>query len=267
MSQFDTLQSITSRLKELGDELSSSKLTQEELGEFETLSRKLYEITVILNYKAKEEVFRNNSKKKEASTEPKKEPERQNVYEKKENDAPVIKNREEAPATGSHGLVEFDFSGEPKSSEESAVSVPEINTKETEVPQNTVIEEQKVVAEEIPSQEQISEQEMTMSQGDVTFFYNHFTVTYNEALKDKLNNSKIDSIKNAIGLNEKLQFIGELFGGNSDLFNQTVEELDQLEDNEVALKKLSQIAAQKRWDKEAELVDQFANLVNRRYVK
>lgn len=54
MTSFDTLQSISSRLKELSNQLTSSKLSKEELEEFETLSRKLYERAIILNYKAKE---------------------------------------------------------------------------------------------------------------------------------------------------------------------------------------------------------------------
>src|SRR5690554_7520890 len=54
MTSFDTLQSISSRLKELSNQLSTSKLSKDELEEFETLSRKLYERAIILNYKAKE---------------------------------------------------------------------------------------------------------------------------------------------------------------------------------------------------------------------
>ena len=65
MPIFNTLQKITSRLNELSEQLNSSKLTEEELREFEQLSRDLYERAIILNYKAKEErVFQKENEQK-----------------------------------------------------------------------------------------------------------------------------------------------------------------------------------------------------------
>ncbi len=253
MSQFNTLQSITSRLKALGDQLSSSKLSQEELEELETLSRKLYEISVILNYKAKEEVFKTNaSNKKKTSESLHKETEKTETKQEKKEESPVAKKREGVPPPG---LVEFDFSGTPDVTEDKP-STPdsEVSTAKPQEPEDKEKIKEAEQDTAIPEQEEHS-------------FYQHFTGVYRETLKDKISNAKVDSIKNAIGLNEKLQFIGELFEGNSELFNQTIEELDRLENNELALKKLSQIAAEKRWDKEAELVGQFANIVNRKYVE
>lgn len=249
MNQFDTIQSITLRLKELGDQLSSSKLSQEELAEFETLSRKLYEITVILNYKAKEEIYRNRSLKKNEPIKVEEEPIKKNV-------SSIAKEREEAE-TPPPGLIEFDFTGGNEPSKGS------VSTESQTSKANDDLVTQKKIATEI---EQNIGQEQNIPQDEITHFYEHFSTTYKAALKDKLSNAKIYSIKNAIGLNDKLQFIGELFDGNSDHFNQTIEVLDKLENNEVALKKLSEIAAQKKWDKEAEVVDRFVNIINRRYV-
>ena len=261
MSQFNTLQSITSRLKELSDQLSSSRLSQEELEEFETLSRKLYEITIIINYKAKEEVFKTRTPKKQEPIEVKEEPKKE--YKESKEEVKPVANKIEERETSSPGLVEFDFSGGQPSEEVESKSV-----QKEEAPVENVAPRE--IKQEIHSPERPVkhiEEEDNVTQDEVVAFYQHFSITYQEALKDKLSNAKIHSIKSAIGLNDKLQFISELFAGNSDAFNQIVEELDQLEDNEVALQRLSIIAAEKKWNKEAEVVDQFVNIVNRRYVE
>src|SRR5690554_8099432 len=55
MNSFDNIQALANRLKELSSLLSSSKINETELQEFEDIARTLYERGLILNYKAKEE--------------------------------------------------------------------------------------------------------------------------------------------------------------------------------------------------------------------
>ncbi|PWH85227.1 hypothetical protein [Brumimicrobium oceani] len=330
MNSFDTLQSISSRLSELSNQLSTSKLSKEELEEFETLSRKLYERAVILAYKAKEEnVYGKSTEKvvnpvlpfsndKEGFT-------RNETPEvvAESQDEPILKQHEiaeeqkadwseemagesaqiEEPETDQKtetgnqvteddGRVQFDFSGgfdtakvEEKTAPEVDSAVEESKKVEatTEHPESTVengesIEEQK--EEHIPQPSIKEEETVAISEeskpslnevlketnAEVASFYARFSKANKEARGDKLGTSKIHSLKGAIGLNDRMLFINELFAGDASNFNETIEELDQLESNEVALNKLSEIAAKENWNKEDASVDEFAHLITRRYV-
>ena len=273
MTSFDTLQSISSRLKELSNQLSSSKLSKEELEEFETLSRKLYERAIILNYKAKEESVYGKSSQKvtvaEAAVAPNEPVVEKTPEVKEEVKREEPKKIEEEPESGE---IQFDFSGGFDASESKPVSklkevlTPKVEEKiETPKQQEVPVEKpvEKVAAPVVP--------EVTINQsdeigGDSNSFYERFSKAYRQSAGDKLGISKIDSLKGAIGLNDRLQFISELFGGNSDSYNGTIDVLDQLENSEVALRKLSEVAAKEKWNKDAQAVDEFAHLITRRYV-
>lgn len=264
MTSFDTLQSISSRLKELSTKLSTSKLSKEELEEFEILSRKLYERAIILSYKAKEEsVYGKLSQEKTAVVEDTVE-----ISVEEETTEVKVDKLEKTPEKieEKSGEIQFDFSG----------GFDTVNN-ET-IPQS----EQKISAEvEKPIEENLSEETpVKSSQEDILsnaeesngvsektlFFYERFSKAYKISAGDKLGTSKIDSLKGAIGLNDRLQFISELFGGDSAAYNSTIDLLDQLENNEVALRKLSEIATQENWNKDVSAVDEFAHFINRRYV-
>ena len=77
--------------------------------------------------------------------------------------------------------------------------------------------------------------------------------------------SKIDTLKSAFGLNEKMQVINDLFNGNSDFFNKAIEILDTQSTPEMARQKLSEIAVSNEWDLEQEIVEEFVRKVERRY--
>ena len=341
MTSFDTLQSISSRLNELTSQLSTSKLSKEELVEFETLSRKLYERAVILNYKAKEEsVYGKSTDKvanpilpflnKEEEVEPieTKQPiaenymeaivEQHEIVEEEEEIIEEYKSEEvdsdiheestpEKAVVKDDGRVQFDFSGgfdtakvAEKSAHESETVAENPNNKKeesiNEIVEDIQEEEPKVevkkaeisepiTEKEAPKEEKINEsiaqKEETLIQekpstslnevlqgGDdkTASFYARFSKANKEARGDRLGTSKISSLKGAIGLNDRLQFINELFDGDSNLYNDTIDQLDRLESNEASLKKLSEIAAHNNWNKEDSSVDEFGHFITRRYV-
>ncbi|WP_417264795.1 hypothetical protein [Brumimicrobium sp.] len=270
MTSFDTLQSISSRLKELSNQLSTSKLSKDELEEFETLSRKLYERAIILNYKAKEARVYGEGNQKDphsSASVPTPTPDvKPEVVEdaKSQVEQPTSTTNKEA----SPGEIQFDFSGE---FDDSKVS-PLADAKEEQKPlveekPAPVDKEETVVEKHEDDTPPIPPETSSNSNGQQsTIFYERFSKAYKQAAGDKLGTSKIDSLKGAIGLNDRLLFIGELFGGDSNVYNAVLDELDQFDNNEVALKKLSEIAAQENWDKDQPAVDEFAHLIIRRYV-
>ncbi|WP_340114462.1 hypothetical protein [Maribellus mangrovi] len=80
-------------------------------------------------------------------------------------------------------------------------------------------------------------------------------------LENKLSNSPVVSIQGAIGINDRYQYIRELFNGDADNFVKTVTELDQLNNIQEAVSYLQQ---NYRWKKN-ETSLKFVNLVKRRF--
>ena len=80
-------------------------------------------------------------------------------------------------------------------------------------------------------------------------------------LENKISNRPLESIKKAIGINDKFLFIRELFEGNAEVFTNAVAELDSKTDINEAVKYLQQNF---KWKKN-ETSLKFVNLVKRRF--
>ena len=85
--------------------------------------------------------------------------------------------------------------------------------------------------------------------------------TDNTKLEHKLSNRPISSIQTAIGINDRFQYIRELFDGNADSFTKTVSEIDAMKDIKEAVGYLQQNF---KWKKN-ETSLKFVNLVKRRF--
>jgi len=80
-------------------------------------------------------------------------------------------------------------------------------------------------------------------------------------LEHKLSNLPVESIQAAIGINDRFQYIRELFNGSADVFVRTVTELDTKKDLKEAVNYLQQNF---KW-KKTETSLKFVNLVKRRF--
>lgn len=264
MTTFNSHQEIISQLKSLSDKLSKGALNQDELKEFQTLSQALYERAVILNYKAKEEsVYKEKGSEKVVKTASKKE------------ESTTTSKVEEA------GIL-FDFSSSENEEEEEVkpLDLTDDNDQTSSKPEENISEEKEkpakedtetVKAEVVPEQEEskniTATRETTIQTDDVIYsFYEKFTKVHDDSLLEKLSTQKLDSLKGAFGLNDKMQIISELFNGNSSAFEKALEQLDNQESDEKARLKLSEIAAQHQWEPDHILVEDFAKMVERRYV-
>jgi hypothetical protein len=80
-------------------------------------------------------------------------------------------------------------------------------------------------------------------------------------LEHKISNSPVASIKTAIGINDRYQYIRELFDGNAETFSKAVSELDNLNSINEAVTYLQQNYKWKKNDTSLK----FVNLVKRRF--
>lgn len=80
-------------------------------------------------------------------------------------------------------------------------------------------------------------------------------------LEHKISNSPVENINAAIGINDRYQYIRELFEGSADSFNKTVADLDQLGNIKEAVNYLQENF---KWKKN-ETSLKFVNLVKRRF--
>lgn len=259
MNSFDNIQALANRLKELSFLLSSSKINETELQEFEDIARTLYERGLILNYKAKEEKV---YQKKSASIEIEKE---KKIEEKQTEETVLNDKKEETDMPSSTAAIEFDFT-----SDFTSTTPAEPLKEPEEVAQKEVSREEEVNqvnSEEVNANIEVEETATQIDGSKFDLFYSHFNKAYKEANNDKLSNAKIKSLIGAFGLNDKLLFTKELFNNDTGEFNQAIELLDSYENPEIALKRLSEIAIKKNWNKDEDAVNDFAHIINRRYVQ
>lgn len=73
----------------------------------------------------------------------------------------------------------------------------------------------------------------------------------------------VTDVKKAFGINDRFLFQRELFGGNADLFNHTLDQINGMSSFEDAR---SFLMSNFDWDMESETADTFLNLVKRRFL-
>lgn len=79
----------------------------------------------------------------------------------------------------------------------------------------------------------------------------------------------ISSLKEAIGVNEKFLFINELFGGNIQVYNETIARLNEFRDMQEAFDYLNELNDLLGWDenRSAQTIEKLAGFVQRRYME
>lgn len=90
---------------------------------------------------------------------------------------------------------------------------------------------------------------------------NDLVSTETQNLENKISNLPVSSIQAAIGINDRFQYIRELFDGNTDRYNDTVSKLDSMADLKEAVVFLQQNF---KW-KKTEVSLKFVTLIKRRF--
>lgn len=271
MGNFKGYKSIIDELQNLAEKLDNSSVSEEELKKVKELTRELYERSIILNFKAIEEaVFASKSvEETPKDTLNVDEPESKEEQSTKQDESPAFdftENESNQPETNDG--FSFDFSDEEQKESELTQ-----DTKDTHSSVETSVKEQieVVEVEEVKDSSKTTittERRTEISSDDkVISFYEKFTQVHDESVLAMLGSQKIGSLKGAFGLNDKLQIINELFGGDSNEYNEAINSLDDLPSDEDARRRLSEIAAHHQWEPDHRLVEDFAKMIERRYAK
>lgn len=77
--------------------------------------------------------------------------------------------------------------------------------------------------------------------------------------------TKLSTLIGAFGLNERLQYINELFDGSSEAFAEAIKTIDSQTSFDEALAKTSIFADQYHWDIESDTVEELVTKIRRRY--
>jgi len=256
-SQKDIVETIALNL----NDLEAGNLSLEALEGHCNLVRELYERTIVLRYKA----FENSIEKivvevpqmliEEASIETKIDPIQMQETASMFNN----KNENEEPAIE---FSLFDEDEDPEIDDENEkeiidipVAQPIIETTEPLV--NQVIEEQTEL-------HKIEEVQEPVSPADSGKFLRKFQSIENE-LTNQLGFSKLQTLVGSFGLNERLQYINELFDGSSEVFSDAIKSLDVLPNINTAKSLTADLAIQNNWDVESDTVEEFIQKICRRY--
>jgi hypothetical protein len=269
MTNLSALKVTIEAIQAAYEKLENGKISSEELDILLEQSRELYDRAVILRYKSYEEkvfpTFEANSEKQpeislenevaheftemEAAVVPVDSVEMAFEAEEKEMQIPIV---EEIPS--------FDFSLFDDSSEEVQHAVLEEDAIE-HISVTATSEEEFGLHEEKIVMEQVT---ITPVSEENQRFLARFSKTDINHMNQILM-SKLDTLIGSFGLNERLQYINELFNGSSEHFSEAVKIIDNQSNIEEALLKTSVYANQFNWENESETVEEFVIKIKRRY--
>jgi len=87
----------------------------------------------------------------------------------------------------------------------------------------------------------------------------------NESVAEKIyKHSKVESLKNTIGINEKFFFINELFDGNLSEYNDAIDSLDKLKIWDDSVSILEDLSQKYNWQGKTDAVEQLKQFVARK---
>ena len=165
---------------------------------------------------------------------------------------------------------------------ELSVPLPEKKEEETKPketisfePKKTIIEENEDVFVETPQPEpepQPEPQTQPQPQSHFDLFSSNQTIVSDKfagkeekSIAEKMQQGKIEDLRQAIGINEKFLFINELFNGDMGRYNKTLDELNAMP-NKLAIETfLMELKIEKQWDEELDAFVKFKELMDRKF--
>jgi len=86
-----------------------------------------------------------------------------------------------------------------------------------------------------------------------------------ESVVEKLSHQKITDLKSVIGINEKFQFINELFEGNMKEYTVALDQINNFSSLGEAVNYLANLKAVYKWSPDNPIATQFTELVERKF--
>ena len=259
--------------------ISKGNITLIELEETVASSRELYERLLIVRYKVYEnsilaveeseelEVVDNETEvKKEEETIPDENKDIEIIFEEETNDI------------AEDSIIRFDLFATPEieSEVEEDEVLPEVeNEIEQSIEKEDILPEIEIKEEELVEENLDSEEEIENTANDSAETSKEIAEDASSLFpklmkieKSIAQNYQVMTLETLIGsftLNERLQFINELFDGSSDLFSSAIKRLDALDNRDSARSVIAEYAAENNWDLDGEVVEDFMLKICSRY--
>ena len=258
--------------------ISKGNITRIELEETVASSRELYERLLIVRYKVYENSILAVEESEELEvldkeTEVKKEEE---TIPEENKDIEII-FEEETNDIAEDSIIRFDLFATPEieSEVEEDDVLPEVEKEieqsiEEEVLPEIEIKEEELVEENLDSEEEIENtaNDSAETSKEITEDASDLFPKLIKIEKSIAQNYQVMTLETLIGsftLNERLQFINELFDGSSDLFSSAIKRLDSLDNRDSARSVIAEYAAENNWDLDGEVVEDFMLKICSRY--
>ena len=258
--------------------ISKGNITLIELEETLASSRELYERLLIVRYKVYENSILAVEESEELEvldkeTEVKKEEE---TIPDENKDIEII-FEEETNDIAEDSIIRFDLFATPEieSEVEEDEVLPEVENEieqsiEEDVLPEIEIKEEELVEENLDSEEEIENtaNDSAETSKEITEDASSLFPKLMKIEKSIAQNYQVMTLETLIGsftLNERLQFINELFDGSSDLFSSAIKRLDALDNRDSARSVIAEYAAENNWDLDGEVVEDFMLKICSRY--
>ena len=258
--------------------ISKGNITRIELEETVASSRELYERLLIVRYKVYENSILADKESEELEvvdkeTEVKKEEE---TIPDENKDIEII-FEEETNDIAEDSIIRFDLFATPEieSEVEEDEVLPEVEKEieqsiEEDVLPEIEIKEEELVEENLDSEEEIENtaNDSAETSKEITEDASSLFPKLMKIEKSIAQNYQVMTLETLIGsftLNERLQFINELFDGSSDLFSSAIKRLDALDNRDSARSVIAEYAAENNWDLDGEVVEDFMLKICSRY--
>ena len=258
--------------------ITKGNITLIELEETVASSRELYERLLIVRYKVYENsILADEESEEHEDLENETEVKKEEETIPKENQDREIIFEEETTDIAEDSIIRFDLFATPEieSEVEEDEVLPEIEKEieqsiEEEVLPEIEIKEEELVEENLDSEEEIentandsAETSKEIAEDASSLFPKLMKIE-----KSIAQNYQVMTLETLIGsftLNERLQFINELFDGSSDLFSSAIKRLDALDNRDSARSVIAEYAAENNWDLDGEVVEDFMLKICSRY--
>jgi hypothetical protein len=272
----ELVSSIENGLKKI----SKGNITLIELEETVASSRELYERLLIVRYKVYENSILSNEESEELEVVEKQKEEKTIPEENKEIE---IIFEEETNDIAEDSVIRFDLFDTPEIEPElkEVEILPEVEEEinpsiEEEVLPEIEINEEDLVEENLDAEEEIKSTESETIKAskeiheapEISKDASDLFPKLLKIEKSIAQNYQVMPLETLIGsftLNERLQFINELFDGSSDLFSSSIKRLDSQADRVSARALVAEFANANAWDMDGEVVEDFMLKICSRY--
>jgi len=285
-----TLQQLANELSEALNRLENGDLKLDEIAPLTDTAREMYERLVALRYVAIEQLVKPHANKDGSFRLGAIHPNQTSLIDAIE-EVSKLDDIKKAPNVIQESLFEPSFGAIEDSADESSsdtlehVVVDDLQFEEPEEEEKGPEESDSEVIDTplpLPSEKIIPEsaseknEDMTSKKPSKPKLHSpekvnkepsHVLQTADDSLAQKLRKTPIDDLRKAIGLNQKFLLINELFEGDADTYNASIDQLNSSSGFEMASGWIqSELRNRFEWDDESATVQDFLDLVERRFL-